>query len=76
MSAFVFGGTIGAITGSINFGDYGWLKESIRASAGIFIRSVYNILVDDMMFKWSNWSSEKYIMNVLIRGSTYLAPSG
>ena len=51
MSAFVFGGTIGAITGSINFGDYGWLKESIRASAGIFIRSVYNILVDDMMFK-------------------------
>ena len=28
------------------------------------------------MFKGNNWSSEKYIMNVLIRGSTYLAPGG
>ncbi len=67
MSAFAFGGTIGAITGSINFGNSQWIQKSIRLGADVVLRPAYNILIDDMLFKGNEWSTQKYQVNFAIR---------
>ena len=64
MSAFVFGGTVGALG----------LKGGWKAFADIIVRPAYSILVDDMLFKGKEWNFEKYGTNVLIRGLTYGLP--
>ena len=67
MSAFTFGGTIGAITGGINFGNRQWIQQTIRLGADVVLRPAYNILVDDMIFKGNEWSWQKYQANLTIR---------
>ena len=61
MSAFVFGGTVGALG----------LKGGWKAFADIIVRPAYSILVDDMLFQGKGWSWEKYGTNVAIRGLTF-----
>ena len=65
MSAFVFGGTTGAIG----------LSGKVKMAVDVFARPAYNILIDDILFKGDteNWKNhlEKYAVNVAIRGITY-----
>ena len=65
MSAFVFGGSVGALG----------LKGYWKAAADIMVRPAYSILVDDMLFKGKGWSQEKYCTNVAIRGTTHWLPA-
>ena len=65
MSAFVFGGSVGALG----------LSGFWKGAADIMARPAYSILVDDMLFKGKGWSQEKYWTNVAIRGMTYGLPS-
>ena len=65
MSAFVFGGSIGALG----------LKGGWKKAADIFARPAYSILIDDMLFKGDPWSWQKYGTNVVIRGMTCGLPN-
>ena len=64
MSAFVFGGAVGALG----------IKGKWKAAADVLLRPAYNIFVDEMLFKGSAGSWEKYTANVFIRGITYGLP--
>jgi hypothetical protein len=61
MSAFVFGGSVGALG----------LNKKWRDTLDVFLRPAYSILVDDMLFRGIAWSHQKYVTNVFIRGLTY-----
>ena len=43
---------------------------NLKDAVDVLLRPAYNILVDDILFKDSDWSWRKYNMNVLIRGVT------
>ncbi|MBQ4511044.1 MAG: hypothetical protein II984_09980 [Clostridia bacterium] len=65
MSVFVFGGIVSALG----------LNSAWKFKADVLLRPAYSILVDDMLFKGTPWSQEKYLTNVAIRWITSPLPN-